>query len=104
MAMSFSEMKTLFPKALSAARKRSKLSVQDLASKAKISPLAIQKHEEGKNLPTMEYLLAEMDAMGLDFGALHELLIEARQAQKIDKLSNDLLGLQKRIAQLEKAR
>jgi transcriptional regulator with XRE-family HTH domain len=102
MAMSYKEMVALMPRALLEGRTRANLSVEELAGKAGISSQAVNKHESGSNLPQGEVFLKELDVLGLDFGSFHELMLELRASQRVEKLAAALEKLSSRVSTLER--
>ncbi len=98
MAMTSKEMKESVPGALREARQRAGLSAETVASRAKISAQAVSKHEEGYNLPHLEVFIMELAALGLDFGSLHEILLEERLNTRMRDLESKFCQLEGKVS------
>lgn len=81
--MTTADIRKYLPKALRLARDNANLSYACAARKARVSRPALEKHETGTNLPTVDNFLDELEAYGLDFMSFHELLIEVRIREKV---------------------
>jgi predicted transcriptional regulator len=101
MTMLAKEARLLIPQALSVARKRAGLSVGEVAAKVGITPQTVESHEGGQ-LPQLNVFLSELEAVGLDFGSLYELLIEVRVVQRIKSTEAEIQKLHLRIQKLER--
>jgi len=93
--------KKLIPIALKRAREEVNLSIEEAAQKSGIDQLTIQNHEWGKNLPTMEYFIFELQTYGLDFGRFHELLVEVYADLRHEEVSGELDELKKKLESFE---
>ena len=91
------ELQELVPLGLQEARKRSGLSMRLAAGKIGISVQAIQKHEEGLNLPQLKIFLRELAAYGLDFASFQQLLLEVKLAQRIEALEKNVRALAEQL-------
>ncbi len=75
--------------------------MRQAAAKIGISGQAIQKHEEGLNLPQLEIFLRELAAYGLDFNSFHQLLLEVKLAQRIEALEENVRAVTKQLQQVQ---
>lgn len=87
------ELRKLVPLGLREARKRSSLTESKAAAEIGISKQALQKHEEGCNLPQLDVFLRELAVYGLDFASFHQLLFEVKMVQRIEALKEDVRAL-----------
>lgn len=93
--------KKLIPMALKRARKEANLNIEEAAQKSGIDQLTIQNHEWGRNLPTMEYFIFELQTYGLDFGRFHELLMEVYADLRHEEVCGELDELKKQLESSE---
>lgn len=93
------ELQEFVSLSLREARKRSGLSMSQAAAKIGISGQALQKHEEGFNLPQLEIFLRELAAYGLDFASFHQLLLEVKLVQRIKALEETVRALTEQFQQ-----
>ncbi len=95
--------KQLIPAALRRAREEAGPSIEEAARKSGIDPLTVQNHEWGKNLPTMEYFIVELQTYGLDFGRFHELIVEVYADLRYEVICDELDRLKQKLEPSEEA-
>ena len=99
--MKLKELQELVPMGLREARMRSGLKADQAAARIGISVQALQKHEEGQNLPQLEVFLRELAAYGLDFASFNQLLLEVKMAKRINAVEAKVQELRLRVNQVE---
>ena len=93
--------KRLIPMTLKRAREEANLSIEEAAQRSGIDQLTIQNHEWGRNLPTMEYFIFELQTYGLDFGRFHELLVDVYADLRHEEVSGEVDKLKKKLESFE---